>query len=65
MIWWYPTEAQRAAAIFECAYDAYAHALAAHGRVPASREVVLEEARQSPTLSPVAVLYRKRARLEP
>lgn len=61
---WFPSDALRDLALFELAYDDYARSIAAVGRVPASREVILAEARAS--IHPVlTVLARKRARLVP
>lgn len=61
---WFPSDAMRALAVFELAFDEYVRAIAATGRIPASREVILAEARGSsdPVLT---VLARNRARLVP
>lgn len=54
----YPSEAQRQAAIFEHRYHLYVARLTQLGRVPASRDVILEEARRG-TLSAIDVLNKK------
>lgn len=59
-----PSEAQRHAAMFEAAYIKYREFIAALGRVPASREVVLAEASRTP-LTLVEFLRRKMLKLEP
>jgi hypothetical protein len=67
MYGFWPTEAQRAAARFELRYGQYQAVLANFDRVPASRDVILEEVRQSP--DPRATVDRllcwKMSRLEP
>ena len=54
----------REAMRFEHAFMRYQLEFSHWGRVPKSREVILEEARRSP-LSAVDLLWRKIARLEP
>lgn len=58
------SEAMRRAAIFEMRYLDYVDSLTAFGRVPASRDVVQEEARRS-SEGVLDVLARKRATLQP
>lgn len=61
---WGPSEALRRAAIFEMKYLEYADTLAAFGHIPASREVVREEARRS-VEDEITVLAHKCATLQP
>lgn len=61
----YPSASARHAAIVHHAYRVYVDNLAAHGRVPASLEVILAEARAHSTLSILELLVWKRATLLP
>lgn len=59
----WPTEAQRQAAIFENAYAELVYALAKIGKIPPSRDVVVEEARRRLDRTPFQVVQEKRVRL--
>jgi hypothetical protein len=60
----FPSDAARQAARFEIAYRHYVETMVAFGRVPASRELVLDEARRS-SQSVFDLMLRKRSRLTP
>jgi hypothetical protein len=53
---WFPSEAARNVAVFEHAFARMQHEMAGFGRVPPSREAILDRARTSRTLDAVGVV---------
>lgn len=62
---WWPSEQHRQRELFEHAYALYQQVIDADGQVPASREVILEEARRNVDYTPLSLLAHKRLRLTP
>lgn len=60
----WPSEALRQLAIFEAEYSRYQAFLTHWGRVPASREAIIEEARFAPH-GVLHLLAHKRAKMQP